>query len=64
MDLRKNFTDYQKGGKAIFADLEARIDQAITHSVRLAKHNEDTGAINPATEMHELVKYLRALKTK
>ena len=38
------------------------LDNAITHADRLAVHNRDAGSDNPATKVHELVKYLKSLK--
>lgn len=54
--------EYQKAMTGVFERLEPHTDRAVTHADRLARHNRDTGSDNPATRVHELVKYLRALK--
>src|SRR2546426_4739905 len=47
-----------------FEQLQPRVETALTHGNRLAQHNRDTGSANPATRVHELVKYLRELKKR
>jgi hypothetical protein len=61
-DVRKHFATYEKGHKAVFTELTPMLDQALVNAARLEKHNSDTGSGNPATRMHNLVNYLRALK--
>jgi RloB-like protein len=61
-DVRQHFADYQKGHKTAFVTLAPMLNQAIIHAARLEKHNVDTQSINPATQMHCLVKYLRNLR--
>jgi hypothetical protein len=52
----------RKAMHSVFEDLQPRINIAIANAERLARHNEDSGAQNPATRVHDLVKYLRDLK--
>jgi hypothetical protein len=54
--------EYQKAMLGVFAKLQPHTDRAAIHADRLARHNRDTGSDNPATGVHELVKYLRELK--
>lgn len=60
--IRRHLPEYEKGFGNIFEKLAPMLDAAITHADRLALHNRDTGSDNPATRVHELVKYLRSLK--
>jgi hypothetical protein len=53
---------YQKALANLYEQLQPRVDNAVINGNRLAKHNQDTGSGNPATRVHELVTYLRALK--
>lgn len=61
-DIAGHFPGYTKGSKGIFDALEGRLETALTHAQRLAVHNLDTGTENPATAVHRLVAYLRALR--
>ncbi len=56
------FGDYAKGARGVFEALADKIDVALDHAGRLADHNRDTGSDNPATAIHSLVRYLKALK--
>ena len=60
--VRGHFNDYDKGRQDIYDKLSALQDKAIAHAIRLAKHNRETDSRNPATEVHELVEYLRKIK--
>lgn len=60
--VRDHLPEYQKAMMGVFERLEPHTDRAVTHADRLARHNRDTASENPATKVHELVKYLRALK--
>jgi hypothetical protein len=53
---------YQKALADVFEQLQTRVEAALTHGNRLAQHNRDTESPNPATKVHEVVKYLRELK--
>lgn len=60
--IREHMPEYQKALADLFARLQPRVDTAVTHGARLAQHNRETQSENPATKIHELVKYLRVLK--
>jgi hypothetical protein len=60
--IRGHMPKYQKALADVFEQLQPYVDVALTHGNRLAKHNHDTGSVNPATKVHELVTYLRGLK--
>lgn len=57
-----HFPEYQKAMHGVYDNLLPRADTAITRAKTLAQHNLDTGTLNPATKVHELVAYLRGLK--
>lgn len=59
----KHFPEYAKEHPTLFDSLNHKLEQAITHAKRLKKHNADAGSSNPATDLHELVDYLRKLKS-
>lgn len=61
-EIKKHFDVYSKGHTGIYALLESKVDAALKHADRLAKHNVSTGSYNPSTAMHDLVDYLRKLK--
>jgi hypothetical protein len=61
-ELRKEFPNYNKGHKSVFADLQGNLDDALKHARRLAAENKRTRSRNPATAMHELAGYLIKLK--
>lgn len=60
--VRDHLPEYQKAMTGVFEKLYPHMDRAETYADRLARHNRDTGSDNPATKVHELVKYLRELK--
>jgi RloB-like protein len=60
--LRRSFPEYAKGYQRCFEHLTEKLETAIAHATRLEAHNLDAGSDNPATRMHQLVKYLRGLK--
>ena len=60
--VRDHLPEYQKAMMGVFEQLEPHTGRAVTHADRLARHNRDTASDNPATNVHELVKYLRELK--
>jgi RloB-like protein len=61
-EVRRHFAGYAKGHRGIYGNLESKMDDAVMHAKRLAKHNISTNSYNPSTAMHELVDYLRKLK--
>ncbi|OFW00184.1 MAG: hypothetical protein A3G20_04435 [Acidobacteria bacterium RIFCSPLOWO2_12_FULL_59_11] len=60
--IRGHMPGYQKALANLYEQLQPRVDNAVTNGNRLAQHNLDTRSENPATKVHELVKYLRELK--
>ena len=60
--IRRHLPEYEKAFDGVFEKIAPMLDAAITHAHRLALHNHGTGSDNPATKVHELVKYLRSLK--
>lgn len=60
--VRGHFPEYQKALAGVFEKLQPKLDTAVTNAKHLSKHNRDTRSENPATRVHELVAYLRALK--
>ena len=61
-EIRRHLPEYEKAFGDLFEKLVPMLDTAITHADRLAVHNRETGSDNPATKVHELVKYLQSLK--
>lgn len=61
-EVRRYIADYSKDFSGIYAQLEPRLGDAITHGARLETENGRTGSDNPSTQLHELVKYLRDLR--
>lgn len=59
--IHHHLPEYEKAFGGMFEKLAPILDTAITHADRLAVHNRDSGSDNPATKVHELVKYLRSL---
>ena len=60
--IRHHLPAYEKAFDGVFEELWLLLDTAIAHGDRLVSHNRQTGSDNPATSVHELVKYLRSLK--
>jgi hypothetical protein len=60
--VRGHLPEYQKALAGVFERLQPQLDTALINAKQLSKHNRDTGSENPATRVHELVRYLRALK--
>jgi len=62
-DLKKYLPDYTKGVTGIYQQLTVQTDRAIAWSKRALQQAQNNGTDNPTTYMHELVEYLRQLKT-
>jgi len=60
--IRRHLPEYEKAFDDAFEKIAPMLGAAITHADRLAVHNRDTGSENPATRVHELVKFLQSLK--
>jgi hypothetical protein len=61
-ELQTHFPGYNKGKKAVFAELASRMDLAIANAKRLEQDNISSKSENPATRVHHLVEYLIGLK--
>jgi hypothetical protein len=61
-ELRAYIDDYEKKHRGIFAHLLPRLDNGLRHARQLESENRDTGAVNPATKLHQLVEYLMRIK--
>jgi hypothetical protein len=61
-DLQKVMPDYSKSDRRIFDKLAPKLDDALRHAARLARHNRESDSDNPSTGLHELVEYLIRLK--
>lgn len=55
---------YKKGASGIFRALEDRLEFAMDNATRALADAKATGEFNPSTEVHDLVDYLRALKSE
>lgn len=60
--IRDHLAEYEKAFDGIFEKLLPFLDTAVAHGERLEAHNLATRSDNPATRVHELVKFLRGLK--
>jgi hypothetical protein len=61
--LRDHLPDYQKGHGGIFDRVAGLTDAAVANAKKLSQHNANSQSNNPATGVHELVEYLRKLKS-
>jgi RloB-like protein len=61
-EVIRHFSTYTKGADHVFASLAPMLDTGLQNAARLAAHNRQTKASNPATEVHTLVDYLVRLK--
>ena len=62
-DLRAYIPEYAKGSEGIFKQIMAQTDFAIANSERALDQAKKSGTDNPTTLMHDLVIYLRDLKS-
>ena len=63
-DLRGWLPGYEKGTAGLFREIEDRLASAMNNAARALTDAEATGEFNPSTEVHDLVDYLRALKSE
>ncbi len=63
-EVRRHFPEYAKNLKDMYDKLADKTSTALTHAGRLTKHNKTSRSSNPATAVHELVGYLRGLKSE
>jgi hypothetical protein len=57
------FPDYSKDIGDLYVRLSPSIETALLNARRLERHNSGNGSPNPATNFHELVDYLRGIKS-
>ncbi len=62
-DLKKHIPNYAKGDVDIYHVTKDKLDTAIDRSKRVASYCEAGGTDMPSTKMHNLVEYLRGLKS-
>ena len=60
--LKTHLPKYAKGHSGLYGRLSEKVVLAMANGRRLEKHNATTQSANPATQVHNLVDYLRALK--
>lgn len=60
--LHKVMPDYSKNDRAIFEKLASRLEAALINAGKLRAYNEQADSDNPSTSVHELVRYLIAIK--
>lgn len=61
-DLKQHLPEYDKGARGVFHDLQEKMESALHHAEKLARHCESADTDNPSTKVHDLVKYLRDIK--
>lgn len=62
-DLQDHLPGYAKGDNDIYKATKERLEIAIVNSKRAVKHCETSGTEMPSTKIHELVEYLKKLKS-
>ena len=63
-ELRGWLPGYEKGASRIFHALQYRLESAMDNATRAIADAKATGEFNPSTEVHDLVDYLRGLKSE
>ncbi len=63
-DLKKKLPSYNKNQASWFKHLIDKLDIAIKNAKQLQKENHKTHSDNPATNVHELIEYLRTLNIR
>lgn len=63
VDLKKHIPAYAKGDVDTYQIIKDKLDTAISRSIRAAAYCETAETDMPSTKMHEIVEYLRALKS-
>jgi hypothetical protein len=56
--LKKKYKGYEKGSAVCMDEMLAHVDVALLHADRAMNDAVRTGAMNPSTEVHQLVRYL------
>jgi hypothetical protein len=63
-DLKTHYPNYQKNSVTTFTELAPLLSKAIKHARQLTKFNNEHRTIHPSTNVHSLIHYLKALKSK
>ena len=63
-DLQKYLPDYQKGQKAVFAELIDQLVFATQNAQRALREAERSDTDNPSTRVHELVGFMQTIKNQ
>ncbi len=61
--LQKEYPAYQKKQQGLFTLLENHLDNALTNAIRCEQEADQCNEPNPSTKVHELVNFLRELRT-
>lgn len=61
--LEKEYPPYQKNQQGLFKSLENRLDDALAYAARCEQEAMQCDEPNPSTKVHELVRFLRELRT-
>jgi hypothetical protein len=61
--LKEHLRDYAKGRKDTFRQLQPLLEIALQNADLLSRNNINSGSENPATKIHDLVQYLRNLRS-
>ena len=61
--LKRHLPNYAKQGRGKFLELRQRLDDAMNRADQALRDARSTAEYNPCTEVHELVRYLRAIKS-
>lgn len=61
--LKRHLPGYTKQAKGRFRELEGRLDDAMTRADLALTDAQSTKEHNPSTEVHELVRYLKSIKS-
>ncbi|OQX14873.1 MAG: hypothetical protein BWK73_08285 [Thiothrix lacustris] len=61
--LQKEYPTYQKNQQGLFQSLQENLDAALQNAARCEQEATQCGEPNPSTKVHELVNFLRELRT-
>lgn len=62
-DLKGYLPGYEKGAHNVYQATKQKLENAIANSKRVVQHCETGGTDMPSTKIHELVEYLKNLKS-
>ncbi|SEA73129.1 RloB-like protein [Thiothrix caldifontis] len=61
--LQKEYPTYQKNQQGLFQTLQENLDAALQNAARCEQEAIECGEHNPSTKVHELIHFLRELRT-